>query len=78
MSRLCELDVGDRLFWKVREEGSTHGHLTAGAIVVDLHVVVLGPAAQLRVVQAEAALTVHLAVRRPGLVVVSAHLRSVE
>lgn len=52
----------------------THGHLAADAVVVDLHVVVLGPAAQLAAVQAQAALPVHLAVRRPRLVVARAHL----
>jgi hypothetical protein len=49
-------------------------HLAAGAVVLDLHVVVLGAAAQLRAVEAQAALSVHLAIRRPRLVVVRAHL----
>lgn len=51
-----------------------YGHLPADAVVLDLHVVVLRAAAQLRPVQAQAALPVHLAVRRPRLVVVRAHL----
>ena len=54
----------------------TDRHLATRAVVLDLHVVVLRPAAQLRPVQAQAALLVHLAVRRPGLVVVGAHLRN--
>lgn len=51
------------------------GHLPAHAVVLDLHVVVLRRAAQVAAVQAQAALPVHLAVRRPRLVVVGAHLR---
>lgn len=53
----------------------TLGHLAAHAVVLDLHVVVLRPAAQLGPVQAQAALLVHLAIRRPRLVVVGAHLQ---
>lgn len=63
---------------KEKKKKVTHGHFAAGAVVVDLHVVVLRPTAQLRVVQAEATLTVDLAVRRPGLVVVSTDLQSIK
>lgn len=52
------------------------GHLAAHAVVLDLHVVVLRAAADVAAVQAQAALPIHLAVRRPRLVVVRAHLRN--